>query len=556
MQFLETHSHNPEIATRELVDYLLASPRYGERWARHWLDVARYADSDGQEADQDRPHAYTYRDFVIQAFNEDMPYDQFVRWQIAGDEYAPSYDEAIAATGFLTAGPAFKLPEKFLESERLMNRYNELDDIVSTFGSGLLGLTVGCARCHDHKYDAFTAKEYYQLLSVFHSGDRVTNELPSGKKAFVFKDFDNQRRATWLFRRGDFFDRELEVELGFPAILSSNVDAKQYWERAKEAARAEHSEPTSTLQRRALAEWITDVRQGGGALLARVIVNRVWHQHFGRGLVATTSDFGVQGEVASHPELLEYLSYGLAENGWSLKWLHRQILTSAVWQQSSTRDGIDPRGLEVDPNNLLLGRRVPQRLEAEVMRDAMLTLSKSLNLEMGGPGFKPYIAPEANLARNIKGEAYPKNAKDSGATRRRSVYMFHKRLIPYPMFQAFDRPDFMVSCSRRQNTTVATQAMVILNDRFVRTVAHDFADRLYERKSFDAPDKFLSQIVTNAFQCAFNRMPSQTEMEWSVNFIDNQIQARYARTKSDVTIEAVADFCQVLFGLNEFIYVD
>ena len=555
--FLEDYHNNSEMAIRDLVDELLDSPRYGERWGRHWLDVARYADSDGQESDQDRKHAYTYRDFVIKAFNDDMPYDQFVRWQIAGDEFEPENDAAVAATGFLTAGPAFKLPDSFIESERLLNRYNELDDVISTLGSGLLGITVACARCHDHKYDAFSAKEYYQLLGVFHSGDRVTAKLPSGKEAFFFKDFDSERRKTWLFRRSDFYDREIEIPIGFPAVLSLGAEASEYWQNAK-SAYASLGEPQSTLQRRALAEWITDTQRGGGALLARVIVNRVWQHHFGRGLVPTTSDFGVQGDPPSHPELLEYLTNEFVSSGWQIKSLHRQILTSAVWQQSSAKDALDSRGFEVDPNNQLLWRRNPQRLEAEAIRDAMLTLSDTLNLETGGFGFKPYISPDANQARNIKGEGYPKNAPDDASTRRRSIYMFHKRLIPYPMFQAFDRPDLMVSCARRQNTTVAPQAMVLLNDRFVRSVARDFAQLLlksFENESRTDPE-VLGAIAREAFVRSFGRSPSQSELERSRQFIAERILVRKDREETEHQLESVADFCQALFGLNEFIYVD
>lgn len=566
-RFVTAYSIDPEKGVESLVNELLASPRYGERWGRHWLDVARYADSDGQEADQDRPHAYTYRDFVIQALNDDMPYDQFVRWQIAGDEYEPNNDSAIAATGFLTAGPAFKLPETFLESERLMNRYNELDDVVSTVGAGLLGLTVACARCHDHKYDAFSAEEYYQLLSVFHSGDRVTEELPSGKKAFFFRDFDNQRRTTWLFRRSDFYDREIEVEIGFPRILSNGLDANLYWQRAKEAY-AVMGPSKSTLQRRAFADWLTDTEQGGGVLLARVMVNRVWHHHFGRGLVSTASDFGVQGEAPSNPELLEYLTAEFVANGWRVKELHRMILQSSVWQQASVPDACDPRGNELDPTNSLSWKRNPQRLEAEALRDTILALSETLNLEAGGKGFKPYIAPEANQARNIKGEGYPKNAKDDASTRRRSVYMFHKRLIPYPMFQAFDRPDLMVSCARRQNTTVAPQAMVLLNDRFIRAAAGDFAKLLIEAHTgkleksshrtatSDTEANHSVEIIKGAFERAFCRSPTPQEVEVSLRFVESQTKARTERGDAEPYIEAVTDFCQALFGLNEFIYVD
>ncbi|KLU05249.1 putative transmembrane protein [Rhodopirellula islandica] len=556
-QFLVAHAEHPDSAIQNLVDELLGSPRYGERWGRHWLDVARYADSDGQEADMDRPHAYHYRDFVIQAFNDNMPYNQFVRWQIAGDEIEPENDAAVSATGFLTAGTSFKLPDSFLESERLANRYNELDDVISTLGSGMLGITVACARCHDHKYDAFSAKEYYQLLGVFHSGDRVSDKLPSGKDGFFFRDFGKERETTWLFRRSDFYDREIEVDIGFPAMLSSGVDAHDYWQKAKEAY-DELGEPKSTLQRRALADWITDTDHGGGALLARVIVNRVWHHHFGKGLVPTTGDFGVNGDAPSHPELLEYLTNAFVESGWSLKTLHREILGSAVWQQASTREATDKRGLEIDLGNELLWKMNPQRLEAEMMRDAMLAVSDTLSLQAGGPGYKPYIAPEANLARNIQGERYPKDAPDDATTRRRSVYMFHKRLIPYPMFQAFDRPDLMTSCARRQNTTVAPQAMVILNDRFVRTVARDFANRLIEEHPWDSvsDDSELEPVIAEAFEMSFARLPTDVEVEASMQFIEAQTIARTEREEQDPRIEALADFCQSLFGLNEFIYID
>lgn len=557
-RFMTAHANDPQTAVTQLVDRLLASPRYGERWGRHWLDVARYADSDGQEADKDRPHAYHYRDFVIGAFNDNMPYDQFVRWQIAGDEFRPDSDAAVSATGFLTSGPAFKLPDSFLESERLRNRYNELDDVVSTLGSGLLGITVACARCHDHKYDAFSSKEYYQLLGVFHSGDRVTAKLPSGEEGFFFQDFDAQRRTTWLFRRSDFYDREIELKIGFPALLTSGTDAADLWQKAKQAYVEKHGKAKSTLQRRALADWITNTEQGGGALLARVFVNRVWHHHFGKGLVGTTSDFGVRGDRPTHPKLLEHLTNQFVAEGWDVKSLQRKIVTSAVWQQASTEGASDPQGSKIDPNNRLLWRREPQRLEAEVLRDAMLAVSETLNLEAGGPGFKPYIPPEANLARNIQGERYPKDAPDDASTRRRSVYMFHKRLIPYPMFQAFDRPDLMTSCAARQNTTVAPQAMVILNDRLVRSVARDFAHTLLasQIKPVEGAKQELLPLVELAFEKSFARLPTEKEAAASLAFISAQTQARTERSDKQPRLEALTDYCQALFGLNEFIYVD
>ncbi len=553
-QFLATFGRDPINPARDLIDQLLDSPHYGERWGRHWLDLARYADSDGQESDRDRPHAYHYRDFVIRAFNDDMPFDQFVRWQIAGDEYEPGNSEAIAATGFLTGGTHSQLEATFLEEERLFNRYNELDDVISTLGQSLLGLTVGCARCHDHKYDALSAREYYRLLSAFHSGDRKSGQLPNGEEGLFFQDFDSQVRTTWLFRRSNFYDRELQVKLGFPAILTSGRDAEQYWADAKAVA----GNVNSTLQRRALADWITDVEHGGGALLARVIVNRVWQHHFGQGLVRTESDFGVRSDPPTHPVLLDYLAYDLVTHGWQLKRLHQKILNSAVWQQNNgewTTNAVaaqDRSGpAQLDAENRLLWKMPPRRLEAEVIRDAMLAVSGTLNLQPGGPGFKPFIPAEANTARNIQGGDYPTDAKDDAETRRRSVYMFHKRLVPYPLFQAFDRPDFLVSCARRQNTTVAPQAMALLNDGFVRACAGDFAQRL-----IDACGEDDAQVVQTSFELAFARAPTESESQASLDFIQSQLQTRAARNEANCRLESLTDYCQSLFALNEFIYVD
>ncbi|MEZ6062436.1 MAG: PSD1 and planctomycete cytochrome C domain-containing protein [Planctomycetaceae bacterium] len=553
-EFEAHYAADPLVAVRELVDGLLDSSHFGERWGRYWLDLARYADSDGQESDRDRDHAYHYRDFVIHALNDDMPFDRFVRWQIAGDEYEPDNAQAVAATGFLTGGTHSQLGDEFLEEERLFNRYNELDDVISTLGTSLLGLTVGCARCHDHKYDAFSSREYYRLLSVFHSGDRKEGKLPDGQEGLFFQDFDSQVRTSWLFRRSDFYDRELQVRLGFPAILTEGRDSEQYWS----AARAAMPNANSTLQRRALADWITDVDHGGGALLARVIVNRIWQHHFGHGLVRTESDFGVRSEAPTHPELLEFLAHEFVANGWQMKRLHRNILNSAVWQQGTYRSnsapassGDNPGPAQVDPENRLLWKMPPKRLEAEVLRDSMLAVSGTLNLQPGGPGFKPYIAPEANLARNLKGGDYPHDAPDNAETRRRSVYMFHKRLVPYPLFQAFDRPDLLVSCSRRQNTTVATQAMALLNDGFVRTCAGDFATRLIRESGDDD-----QRIVETSFNLAFSRSPTEAEVHAAVEFLQRQGQTRQARGDTDSRVEAVTDYCQSLFCLNEFLYVD
>lgn len=648
-------------AYEKLVDRLLASPHYGERWARHWLDVARYADSHGQEADDDRPTAYHYRDFVIRALNEDMPYDQFVRWQIAGDEFDPDNPLAISATGFLTAGVSTRRRQELMEEERLRNRYNELDDMIATTGSAMLGLTLGCARCHDHKYDPIPTRDYYRLMTAFHSGDRAevplatraevakhaqstsawkqsydaataklndwlaaaklphsallreskiadlkasdedkarlrdgaqkgssaykalqkqhakalqisdedyyarfddaqrahwnalaaeVKRLEQGQPqplptAFAMEDFDATPVPTWLFRRGEFLDRGDRVELGFVSVLTKGRTPAEYYAMA----RAERPLENSTYQRKALALWMTDLDHGPGALLARVMVNRIWQHHFGEGLVRTVNDFGTRGDAPSHPELLEWLAHEFVAGGWKLKRLHRAILTSATYRQSATHDAAMAR---LDPENRLHWHWPLQRLESEVLRDAMLAVSGTLNPRMMGPAFKPPIAVEAMQARNTQ-SPYPKNAKDEPATRRRTVYMFHKRVIQYPLMQAFDGPDATQSCGQRSRTTVATQGLAMLNDGFVRLRAEEFADRLPANGSDTAA------LVRQSYELAFGRAPTVNEIQAGVEFINSQTRSRHARAGvlTDKSRRlALADYCQVLFGLNEFIYIE
>jgi mono/diheme cytochrome c family protein len=546
-QFSAAAERDRNAAVESLVDRMLQSEHYGERWGRHWLDVARYADSDGQESDRDRPNAYHYRDFVIHALIDDMPFDQFVRWQLAGDEFAPQNPSAVAATGFLVAGPYAALGNNLMADERLRNRYNELDDILSTVGTGMLGLTLGCARCHDHKYDAIPARDYYRLMSSFQTGDRAEVPLANtSDKALVWRDGSPTPKPTWLFRRGDFYDHDQPVGLGFVSILTRGKTPEEYWKQAL----ADRPLKESTSQRRALADWMTDVDQGAGALVARVIVNRLWQHHFGSALVTSVGDFGVRSEPPTHPELLEWLARDLVQNGWKLKRLHRLILTSTVYQQAST--GVATPAL--DPDNRLLWKMRPQRLEGEILRDTMLSVSGTLNLTAYGPGFKPPVADEAMVARNVQG-GYPAGLKDSAAVRRRSVYMFHKRVVPYPLLQAFDKPDAQQSCGRRDMTTVAPQALALLNDPFVRMVSLDFAARL-EKEAGDDPSAWIQR----GFQLTLGRSPTETEQAAAKAFLEVQLKERQNRKKeapaNEVRRQALADLCQALFSLNEFIYID
>jgi hypothetical protein len=647
-------------AYEDLVERLLASPRYGERWGRHWLDVARYADSDGLESDADRPNAYRYRDFVIRAFNDDLSFQTFVRRQLAGDEYEPDNPQALAATGFLTAALTEVL-EVPMEEEKLRFRFNELDDMAVTTVSAFLGLTLGCARCHDHKFDAIPTRDYYRLQCAFTTTARdnvllttraeaaayrkrdaewsalykasqqklkewldeqkkpheaalrnakidalpisdaekkLLKEQPDSEaakklakkheKALAISDADYrsvftaeqtgrwdalknevdavhrarpqspptalalidkkpQPEPTFLLDRGDFYAKKERLQVGFLTVLTGARLPEEYWAAARRAIPPDHS----TGQRRALAEWMTDVEHGAGPLLARVIVNRIWQHHFGEGLVRTVSDFGVRGEPPTHPELLEWLANRLVADGWRLKSLHRLILNSSVYRQAAT---FDAARAEIDPDNRLLWRRRAQRLEAEILRDTVLSVSGTLNPQVFGPAFKPPIPPEAMLARNTK-DPYPKDLVDNWDTHRRSVYLFHKRVVQHPILQAFDGPDAATTCGRRNTTTVAPQALALLNDTFFRARATEFAGKLFDKAGAKPED-----WVNRGFRLAVSRLPSDAERAACVEFIRRRMDSRRTRESSQtpeaIRLNALTDFCQALFSLNEFIYVD
>jgi hypothetical protein len=644
--FRTEFSQDARSAVESLVDRLLASPQYGERWARHWLDLARYADSNGSESDDDRPTAYHYRDFLIRAFNKDLPFNTMLRWQLAGDEIEPDNPEAIAATGFIVAGTHIILDVP-MEEEKVRTRYNELDDMISTTGSAMLGLTLACARCHDHKYDPIPTRDYYRMLSAFNAGGiaevplapwreakpyreaqtRWTAEMKHAKKQFddfrndarkanetaayrakvehlsagaedkeallaeprterrkelakkfskelkvedqdiqallssekreewdrlsaglkkvqsgqpkalptavAFADSGAEPKDNWLLGRGDFHSRKEPLELGFISVLTHGKTPGEYYQQAK-ACRVRDD---STQQRRALAEWITDLDHGAGNLAARVIVNRVWQHHFGEGLVRTVNDFGTRGQAPTHPELLEWLTQEFVKSGWKLKPLHRLIMTSAVYLQES---GFDAGKAKVDPENRLLWRQNPRRIESEILRDSMLAVSGMLDAEMFGPAFKPPIPLEAMQARNVT-NPYPKDAKDTPATRRRTVYMFHKRVVQYPLMQAFDAPDAQASCGRRENTTVAPQALALLNDHFVRLRAEDFARRVRAEAGRD-PTAELGLI----WKLALAREATPLELEAGESFLKRQKEGSLG----------LANLCQSVFALNEFVYID
>ncbi|MDB5332224.1 MAG: hypothetical protein JWP03_3375 [Phycisphaerales bacterium] len=810
-------------AYEKLLDRLLASPRYGERWARHWLDVARFAESDGFEHDSDRPAAYQYRDFVIRAFNEDMPFDRFAQWQIAGDELAPDDWQAMAATGFLTAGV---FPTQITEKEFESTRYNQLDDMVSTVGTAMLGLTVGCARCHDHKFDPIPTADYYRMAATFATAirsdvdlDKSTpaerekaksewaqkrdaareklhafehEQLPAKFDAFVAQnkqnpealatvwsvlDFQEVKTAhgTTLVKQsdgsllktgtppaketytlvartsvpeiaalrlealtdkslphngpgagpnGNFALSEIEIQAGpadgsSPPVpvkiasaiatheqnkgdlsVASSFDGKpetgwavdlggigkdqaaifrfdkpigspggtlltitlrfehasaqhligrprlsvtstpeandlksppgpdvavgdalkrliagellpdpqrdiarswfastlpEYINLKRELADIEARGPAKKLakvqvtseglppvtnfadgrgyphfypqvyllkrgdannkvepvtpsflhvlmrggkdesawqspppagrgtsfRRAALARWLTDTDNGAGQLLARVIVNRVWQHHMGRGIVSTPNDFGAQGERPTNPELLDWLASDLIEHGWQLKRLHKLVMTSAVYMQGAQAS---PERAAIDPHDTYLWRWEPRRLEAEPIRDSVLAVSGLLDETMFGPG---------TLDQNM---------------RRRSIYFTVKRSQLIPMLMVLDWPEPLNSIGGRPTTTVAPQALLFMNSPQARQYADGFAGRIKADSVADS--------VGQAYRIAFGRAPTKTEAEVSTAFIERQASSYQDAGRSDTRPAALADFCQALMSANEFVYVE
>lgn len=519
-------------AYEKLVDGLLDSPRYGERWARRWMDVARFAESHGYEQDYDRPHAFHYRDFLIKAMNQDMPFDKFVAWQLAGDELAPDDPAAMAATGFLGAG-AF--PTQLTEAEFESARYNELDDMTATTGSAFLGLSVGCARCHDHKYDPIPTEDYYRMAATFASTIRSEVEMPpapgaEGKPVTVQvtaegfphtkhhaddRGFPHFYAKSYVLNRGDVNQKKGEAAPAFLRVLMREGKGAEYWrvEPPKGWTR-------STFRRASLARWLTDTEYGAGELAARVIVNRLWQHHFGRGIVATPNDFGIQGERPTHPELLDWLALDLVRNGWTLKRLQKLIVTSAVYLQDGT---VDEARTKVDRENAYYWRHAPLRLEAEPIRDSMLAVGGLLDTTMYGPG---------TLDPNM---------------RRRSVYFQIKRSELIPTMMLFDWPEHLVSIGQRNVTTTAPQALMFMNSALGRSCAEGLAHRLSNQNP--------AEIVRNAYRIALGREPRDDEAKLSLGFLEGQRDVYKRDGQADADRAAKVDFCQALLSMSELIYI-
>jgi Tol biopolymer transport system component len=485
------------------VDELLARPEYGERWARHWLDVVRYADSNGYERDAEKPFVWRYRDYVIESLNKDKPFDRFILEQIAGDELDDASIESNIATGFLRLGHWDDEP-----ADPATDRYDQLDDIVSTTSQTFLGLTIGCARCHDHKFEPLRTQDYYSFVAVFQPLERPRNgrteqTVKIGETdVYAWREPAAKAPDTHILLRGSPTRRGELVGPAVPVIL------------AKEQPAFPPASEKTTRRRLGLARWIASTQN---PLTARVIVNRVWQQHFGVGLVSTANDFGLMGAAPTHPELLDWLAHWFMHDAqWSLKKLHRLILTSAAWQSQKAKDS---------PIRY-------RRLEVEAIRDSMLAVSGTLNSKRFGPAFRPAIPLAAIEANTDKGNVW-KPSSDTESNRR-SIYVYVKRGLIVPMFETLDLADTVSSCPQRQVTTVAPQALTLFNSEFTRQQTKAFAERLRR----EAPDGEDQQIEL-AWRLALCRAPSSTELQAMREFLKE---------------ESLEQLCRVVLNLNEFVY--
>ena len=648
-------------ACERLVDKLLASPRYGERWARHWLDVVRYADTNGHERDEFRPEMWRYRDYVVRAFNSDKPYDQFIREQLAGDETlagpprTPAEADALIATGFLRLGTYDSTASIFQEERKARNEL--MADLVNTTGAAFLGLTFACANCHDHKYDPISQADHFRFRAFFaavkprddtaidlapeqeaiqaHNAavdaqvagaqqpiddllsparqklraeriaklpadiqellktdettrdeatkkklqpqlDKVkvsdkdaltalddagkkrhaeltaaADELRKQKRVFTvaMTMTDGHAEPTKIFFQGDFTEPREEVQPGFLSVFDPG------------SAKVAKPVADTTGRRTALAEWIASPEN---PFTARVLVNRLWQHHFGTPLFGTPNDLGYAGQRPTHPELLDWLATEFIACGWSVKQMQRLIVTSAAYRQDSV--AADVRRLnsksgssqslrpsaaaraKLDPDNQLLWRQNPQRLDAETMRDALLAVSGQLRERAAGRALWPPLPDEILKAQ--PGVLEGLEGKDSGRRQGwyadkeeecdvRTIFLVQKRCLPLPFLQVFDLPETTVSCARRDVTTVAPQALNLLNSEFTLRLAKAFASRVAREAGADA-----GQCIERAVWLALGRAPTASERAETGAFL-----AKHGAN-------GLLEFCRALLNVNEFVYVD
>ena len=558
-------------AWKNLVEHLLASPHYGEHWGQHWLDVVRFSETDGFEYDTHRHDAWRYRDYVIRAFNNDKPYDRFLLEQLAGDEIAPKEDENLIAAGFNRLGP---LRKNAGNQEVSSSRNEVLTEMTNIVGSALLGVTLGCARCHDHKFDPFRQSDYYRLQAYFAAtqGYDVPKYTPKEQAAWkakaepVEREMKQLREAMKHAKEDEQaeFEKRLEdledsMPPPLPALFSVSDDldkrtsihllARGDYRNKGDAVgmrppgvllpdNALELPPETGNPRTVLAKWIVDPQN---PLTARVMVNRIWEYHFGRGIVATPNDFGRMGERPTHPELLDYLANELVSSGYSVKHIHRLILLSNTYQQSSGIHGT-AAALEKDPDNKLLWHFSRRRLEAEELRDAMLAIAGNLNTEAGGPSV---IVPiEKALVNGLYKPSQWQITPDVAQHDRRSVYLIAKRNLRLPLLEVFDAPDTLVSRPRRESSTHAPQALELLNGSFANSEAKILAARLAAQSG-----RSYRKQIEIAYRLATGCAPTHRELQLALAFFRKEEK----RTGGE---KAREEFALAIFNLNAFLYVN
>ena len=490
-----------------LIDRLLASPQFGERWARHWLDVARFAETCGYERDQVKPFAWKYRDWVVNAFNNDMPYDQFIREQLAGDELPDRTEQSVIATGFLCLGTWNDEPN---DAEDY--KYERLEDLVHTTSSAFLGMTTKCARCHDHKFDPIPQTDYYRMAAAFWPGPiqprgrdllgGVSADELGYQEVLGWTDISKSPASLHKLKNGE---RNQPLEAVSAGALTFAPD--QY----RDFTFAVESVPTTSL-RLQLAEWIASEKN---PLTARVIVNRIWQHHFGQGLVRSSNNFGYTGDKPTHPELLDWLASELIRNRWSLKHIHRLILTSQTWQQASLHPRQDEYS-QKDSANRFLWRANRRRKDAESLRDAFLAATQELQLSLGGPSFYPTISADALEGLSRKTSAW--TASPEADQHRRSLYIFTQRSLLPPMMTTFDMCDSTMSCGQRDVTIVAPQALTLMNNEFVHKRATAIA--MACRKNTET---IADHQVRQVWEMILGRQPSDEELTLSMAHVENQL---------------------------------
>jgi cytochrome c553 len=548
---------SPE-AYEHLVDRLLELPQYGEKWARHWLDLVRFAETNSYERDNPKPNAWRYRDYVIHAFNADKPYDRFVQEQLAGDELPDADADAAIATAYYRLGIWDDEP-----TDPELARFDGLDDIVATTSQVFLGLTMDCARCHDHKIDPIPQKDYYRLVAFFRNVNHYrnggpTDEVklttgPDGRQSFTYLEPDTNKKRdltqmpkqrpdralcvteagitapdTFVLLRGNPHVHGSQVEPAFPEVLGAG----------KAVIPAQPAGARTSGRRLALAKWLT---APGNPLTARVMVNRLWQYHFGRGIVRSPNNFGLQGDKPTHQDLLDWLAAEFVRQGWRMKPLHRLIMLSNTYRMSSRGNAA---ALAADPTNDLCWRFDMRRLTGEEIRDSVLAVSGTLSLKMYGRSIYPEIPKEVLAGQSRPGYGWEKSPLEE--QNRRSVYIHVKRSLIMPILESFDAPETDRPTAVRFTTTQPTQALAMLNSEFLAKQAEASAERARREAGAD-----VSAQVRRALHLVLTRPPETDEVRRGVEMI-----TALQRRDGIAGAMALKYFCLVALNLNEFLYLD